>query len=73
MNEPTLEMTLGLQGGMKEDEMVTSAGSAEDRNMRRKHTEIGETQLSDDTKHVEGKWKAYCRNCKRIPWKIRER
>ena len=33
MNEPTLEMTLGLQGGMKEDEMVTSARSAEDRNM----------------------------------------
>ena len=29
----TLEMTLGLQGGMKEDEMMTSAGSAEDRSM----------------------------------------
>ena len=50
MNEATLEMTLGLQGGMKEDEM-TSAGSAEDRNMRRKHSEIGEIQLSDDTVH----------------------
>ena len=29
MNEATLEMTLGLQGGMKEDEMMTSTGSAE--------------------------------------------
>ena len=28
MNETTLEMTLGLQGGMKEDEMMTSARSA---------------------------------------------
>ena len=53
MNEATLEMTLGLQRGMKEDEMMTSAGSAEDRNMRRKHSEIGEIQLGDDTEHVK--------------------
>ena len=32
---------------------LASAGSAEDRNMRRKRSEIGETQLSDDTKHIE--------------------
>ena len=54
MNEATLEMALRLQGGMKEDETMTSAGSAEDRNMRRKHSEIGETQLSDDTEHIKG-------------------
>ena len=53
MNEATLEMALGLQGGMKEDETMASAGSAEDRNMRRKRSEIGETQLSDDTKHIK--------------------
>ena len=53
LNEATLEMTLGLQGGMKEDEMMTSAGSVEDRNLRRKHSEIGETQFSDDTEHIK--------------------
>ena len=66
-NDLSLEMTLGLQGGMKEDEMTTSAGSAEDR--------IGGVQLSDDTEHIrreinntsrrlEEKWKVYCRNFK---------
>ena len=38
---------------MQEDETVTSAGSAEDRNMRRKRSEIGEPQLSDDTEHIK--------------------
>ena len=39
---------------MNEDETLTSAGSAEDRNMRRKHSEIGEAQLSDDKVHQKG-------------------
>ena len=46
--------------------------------MRRKHSEIDEIQLSDDTKHIKKgekqclkkirrkRWKAYCRNFKRI-------
>ena len=38
---------------MKEDEMMTFAGSAEDRNVRRKHSEIGEIQSSDDTEHTK--------------------
>ena len=38
---------------MKEDEMMTSAGSAEDRNVRRKHSGIGEIQFSDDTEHTK--------------------
>ena len=38
-------------GGMKEDEVMTSAGLAEDRNLRRKHSDKCETQLSDDTEH----------------------
>ena len=37
-NETTLEMTLRLQSGMKEDEMMTSAESAEDRKLRRKRS-----------------------------------
>ena len=52
-DETTLEMTLRLQGGMKEDEMMTSAGSAEDKNLRRKQSELGEIQLSDDTEHIK--------------------
>ena len=36
MKEATLEMTLGLQGELKEFEMMTSAASAEDGNLRRK-------------------------------------
>ena len=52
-NETTLEMTLRVQGEMKQDEMTTSAGSAEDRNLRKKRSEIGEIQLSDDTKHIK--------------------
>ena len=77
MNEATLEMTLGLQGGTEEDETMTSAGSAEERNMRRKHSEIGEIQLSDDTEHIKREVfnasrrskknrKAYCRNFKEV-------
>ena len=41
MNEATLEMTLGLKGGMKEDETMSSAGAAAVRNLRRRHSEIG--------------------------------
>ena len=52
-NGATLEMTLRLQGGMKEDETVTSAGSSEDRNLRRKHSEIGAAQPSDDTEFIK--------------------
>ena len=70
MNEATLEMTLGLQGGMKGDEMITSIGSAEDRNLTRKHSDIRDIQLSDDTEHIkkeinnasnrtEEKWRAH--------------
>ena len=33
--------------------MMTSAGSAEDKNLRRKHNEISEIQLSDDTEHIK--------------------
>ena len=33
--------------------MEWSAGSAEDRNLRRKHSEIGEIQFSDDTDHIK--------------------
>ena len=59
---------------MKEDEMMTSAGSAEDRNVRRKHSGICEVQFSDDTERTEKeinndqkkKWKVYCRNFQRI-------
>ena len=47
-NETTLEMTWRVQCGMKEDEMMTSARTAEDRNLWRKHSEIGDIQLSDD-------------------------
>ena len=57
-DETTLEMTLGLQGGMKEDEMMTCARSSENRNMRRNHSEIneiGRVQLSDDTEHKKKK------------------
>ena len=36
---------------MKEDDMMTSSGSAEDRNVSREHSRIGETQFSDDTEH----------------------
>ena len=53
MNEATLEMALRLQGGTKKDETMISARSAEDRNMRRKHSEVGEAQLSDDTEHIK--------------------
>ena len=55
MNEATLEMTLGLQGGMKEDETMTSAGSAEHRKLRIKCSEIGEIQLGDDMEHMKRK------------------
>ena len=51
--ETALEMTLGLQGRIKEDEMWTSAGSAEERNLRRKHSGIVEIQLSDETEHIK--------------------
>ena len=44
MNEATLEVTLRQQGGMKEDETMNSAGSSEERNTRRKHSEIGDAQ-----------------------------
>ena len=40
-NETTLEMTLRLWGRFKEDEMTTSAGSAEERNLKRKRGGIG--------------------------------
>ena len=53
MNKTTLEMTSRLQGGMKEDEMITSARSTEERNTRRKHSEIGETQISDDPEYTK--------------------
>ena len=54
--ETTLEMTLALHCGTKEDETMTSAGSGEDRQMRIKHSEISEiggVQLSDDTEHMK--------------------
>ena len=54
--ETSLEMTLRLHGGTKEDETMTSAGSGEDRQLRRKHSEIseiGDVQLSDDTEHIK--------------------
>ena len=33
--------------------MMTSAESAEGRHLRRKHSELGEIQLSDDTEHMK--------------------
>ena len=48
VKETTLEMTLKLQGGMKEDDTMNAAGSIEERNLRRKHIEIGDTPISDD-------------------------
>ena len=32
---------------------MTAAGSTEERNMRRKHSEIGETEISDDPEYIE--------------------
>ena len=40
-------------GRMKEDEILTSAGSAEDRILIRKHSETGEIQLTGDTAHIK--------------------
>ena len=53
MNEATLEMTLSLQGGMKEDEKKTPAGSTENRNLRRKRSEIGDTQIRTDPEYIK--------------------
>ena len=44
MKDATPEMTLNLQGGLKED--------AEERNMRRKHSETGDTLISDDPENT---------------------
>ena len=52
MQEATLEMTLKLQGGMKEDDTMNSTGSIEERNMRRKHNEIGDTPISHDPEYI---------------------
>ena len=54
--ETGLELTLRPQAGTKEDEMMTSAGSGDDRQVIRKHSEIseiGDVQLSDDTEHIK--------------------
>ena len=54
--ETSLEMTLRLQGGTKEDETMTSVRSGEDRQVLRKHSEIseiGDVQLGDDTEHIK--------------------
>ena len=40
MNEATLEVTLRLQGGMKEDETMAPAGPTEESNTRRKHNSV---------------------------------
>ena len=53
MKEATLEMTLKLQGGMKEDATTNADRSIEERNMRRKHCEIGDTQISDDPEYIK--------------------
>ena len=53
-------MTLKLQRGMKEDDTMNSAGSIEERNMRRKQSEIGGTPISDDPEYLKGDW----------PWKF---
>ena len=53
MNETTLKVTLRLQGGMKEDETMTSAGSTDERNTRRKLCEIVDTQISDDPEYIK--------------------
>ena len=37
---------------MKEDDTMNSAGSIEERNMRRKHSEIGDTPISDDPDYI---------------------
>ena len=50
MNEATLEMTLGLKDGMKEDETMSSEAAAV-RNLRRRHSEIGEKENSDDPEY----------------------
>ena len=44
-------MTLG--GGMKEDDTMNSAGSTEERNMRRKRSEIGDAPISDDPEYIK--------------------
>ena len=52
MNEATLEMTLELKGGMNEDETMSSAEAVAVRNLRRRHSEIGGTQISDDPEYI---------------------
>ena len=52
MIEATLEMTLKLQGGMKEDDTMKSAGSIAERNVRRKRSEIGDTPISDNPEYI---------------------
>ena len=49
----TLEVTLRLQGGMEEDETMNPVGSTGERIMRRKHSEIGDTQISDDPEYIK--------------------
>ena len=58
--DTTTEMTLRLQGGLKSDESMTSAGIAEDRQVKRKSSEpfseingFDEVKLSDVTAHIE--------------------
>ena len=52
MKEATLEITLKLQGGVTNDDTMNSARSIEERNMRRKHSEIGDTPISDDPEYI---------------------
>ena len=42
-----------LQGGMKVDETTNPVGSTEERNMRRKHSEIGDLQISDVPEYIK--------------------
>ena len=53
MNEVTLDVTLRQQGGMKEDETMTSAGSTEEKNTKRKRSEIGDIEISDDPEYIK--------------------
>ena len=62
IEESNTSMTLRLQGGTKEDEMMTSARTSEDRNMRRKRSErseIGDVQHTMPQGDQKKKWKVW--------------